>query len=259
MGYYYPQEGDKPQPPHALLPDLIEVLKPTKKYDWVCSLLCGGCGDGSAPLEDREKCCADGSCSQCGLPRLWSSGVRKSIVTRAGNIKATAADVWKKNFKWERYTYKTTGSAAGSNTADEDGEWNASAGRRELVVEAREGNIVEYLDELEAISQKYIKHRLTLSKQRRSALEFGRVRRPGILSIDNDFGEIFTIEGARKVQSEHWVIKQATIFASVVSWLSLSEWEKQAGELGVGDEVTVHGEQYGQPVALGSYWGRVIV
>jgi hypothetical protein len=131
---------------------------------------------------------------------------------------------------------------------------DASVGRRELVVEAREGGVVEYLDELEAISQKYIKHRLTLSKQRRSALEFDRQRRPGILSIDNDFGENFTIEGARKVQSEHWVTKQATIFASVVSWLSLSEWEKRAGELGVGDEVTVHGEQHGQPVALGSYW-----
>ena len=59
------------------------------------------------------------------------------------------------------------------------------------------------------------------------------------------------------MQSEHWVTKQATIFASVVGWLSLSEWEKRAGELGVGDEVTVHGEQHGQPVALGFYWGRI--
>ena len=56
-----------------------------------------------------------------------------------------------------------------------------------------------------------------------------------------DFGENYTIEEARQVQSEHWCSKQCTLFMSVCSWLVVEEWNKTEGQLNIGDEVTVVG------------------
>ena len=58
------------------------------------------------------------------------------------------------------------------------------------------------MDAFEEIVPRYVKHRSTLSRQRQSALEFKRGQRPGVASKDMDFGENFTIESFRKVQSE---------------------------------------------------------
>jgi hypothetical protein len=65
------------------------------------------------------------------------------------------------------------------------------------------------------------------------------------------------VEAARKLQSEHWVSMMATLFISVVGYLKVEEWNKTDGRLAVGAEVTVHGEQAGQPMAPGSHWATV--
>jgi len=39
--------------------------------------------------------------------------------------------------------------------------------------------------------------------------------------------------------------------------LNSKEWNKEAGELDVGDEVTVHGEKSGEPVSMNSFWATV--
>ena len=41
------------------------------------------------------------------------------------------------------------------------------------------------------------------------------------------------------------------------SWLSTDTWNKEAGVLGIGDEVIVHGEKTGEEVNMTSFWGKI--
>ena len=93
--------------------------------------------------------------------------------------------------------------------ADEDEDWEKKKEREKLTVEAVTGTVFEVLDTLEPVADKHMRHRSTLARQLRAALQLARERRPGVLSRDIDFGENYTIEEVRKLQSEHWKSPQS--------------------------------------------------
>ena len=129
----------------------------------------------------------------------------------------------------------------------------------ELVVVSREGTLVDFFDHYERVITKLVPHRYNLDSSRRADQELDRNRRPGLLRRDKDFGQNGDIEEATQVQSEHWTNKQFTIFASILNWLLVEEWDKEEGTLEPGAEVTVNGEKSGGGVNLAAFWARVIV
>ncbi len=86
----------------------------------------------------------------------------------------------------------------------------------------------------------HIEHRNLVSSEHRSKLLYSRNSRPLSFARDIDFAENGTIENFDKVQSEHWVTKQYTLFMSVSSFLEIEKWNLSDGELNVGSEVTVN-------------------
>ncbi len=85
-----------------------------------------------------------------------------------------------------------------------------------------------------------------------------------MLAGDIDFSENGSIENFDKVQSEHWISKQYTLFMSITSFLKFDEWNDEENKLDVGAEVTVNGEHYvGElkekiQINLDSHWEKVI-
>jgi hypothetical protein len=110
----------------------------------------------------------------------------------------------------------------------------------------------------------HIEHRNLVSLEHRSKLQYARNSRPLSLAQDIDFAENGSIENFDKVQSEHWISKQYTLFMSITSFLKVDEWNHEENNLDVGAEVTVNGERYvGElkekiQINLDSHWAKVI-
>ena len=60
-----------------LLKDLVLALSQQSKGNFVRALTCG---DVDAALEDCSGKCTDIGCNKCGFARLWSNGLRPSLV-----------------------------------------------------------------------------------------------------------------------------------------------------------------------------------
>jgi len=198
-------------------------------------------------------------CLKCGFGRLWSGGLRRGLVemetTGNGKKKKTSETirddvdgVWLKQLRWSCYDTRPKepkkGEAAGTG-GDTDDDYEKKKKRKELFVDQRSGNIIAFLDEFEKEIEKHVVHRSILARQKASADEFEHERRPGVLSIDIDFAENYTIETARQVQSEYWSNTQCTLFICVATWLKVAEWDKVVGDLPSGAEVLVYGEKSG--------------
>ena len=78
-----------------------------------------------------------------------------------------------------------------------------------------------------------------------------------MITRNQDFAENGSIKNKRQVQSQYWITISYTLFISCVTWVVSAEWNKEAGKLKVGDEVTVFGEKSGEPIAMHSFWGIV--
>ena len=75
---------------------------------------------------------------------------------------------------------------------------------------------------------------------------------------DVDYAENLEIKETRETQSEHWSKNQCTLFIGVWQWLDVEAWNRQAGELKLGVEVTAGGEKVGEARAITSFWARVL-
>jgi hypothetical protein len=78
-----------------------------------------------------------------------------------------------------------------------------------------------------------------------------------MITRNQDFAENGSIKNKRQVQSQYWITISYTLFISCVTWLVSTEWNKEAGRLDIGDEVTVFGEKSGELIAIISFWGTV--
>ena len=70
------------------LKELQHVLSAERKYEACLRVTCGACGP-DASLLHRNEACINGQCASCGFARLWSNGVRRSLVEAETD---TAAD-----------------------------------------------------------------------------------------------------------------------------------------------------------------------
>jgi hypothetical protein len=114
-------------------------------------------------------------------------------------------------------------------------------------------SIIEFLDELEPVYNKYVYHRYILERTRESNLQFERCARPGMLKLDVDWAENYTMLNAREIQSEYWLTHQASIFVCIGKMLLASAWNARSGELKEGAEVTVDLELDG----VEPFWAQV--
>ena len=223
---------------------------PRRRHGLPAAAACG-------KLEDRGTPCASSTCPNCGFARLWSCGVRRSLEDGEGNIRSDVDEPWRRRVTWKRIINVPVPATNSTGVADENEEARVGK-KKELTHELREGTVVDFLDEFEGVVVKHLEHRSTLAREKETSLVFDRCRRPGLAARDMDYGENYTIEEARQVQSEHWCSKQCTIFMSVWSWIKVLEWDKSTGDLDVGAEVVVDGELAGAERVEGSFWARVI-
>jgi hypothetical protein len=271
----------------AKLQKICNILEQVSKYDMCVS--CLPCLT-SGKLEDAKFKCVDGSCERCGFDKLWKHGVRRHIlkqeyderkrewVEKLEKSSRLATDVWLDTLEWRDYEYKVKPTLATHarevarqaaaarppepDDLDYDPTENASA--RNLVFETKRGTVVDFLDHFERKILMHVNHRNLVSSEHRSKLMHDRNSRPLTLARDIDFAENGAIENFDKVQSEHWVTKQYTLFVSISSFLMVDEWNKENGELPDGAEVTVNGERYvGEErdkvtINMSSFWARVI-
>ena len=271
----------------AKLQKICDIIEKASKYDMCVS--CLPCLT-SGKLEDAMFKCVDGSCVKCGFDKLWKHGVRRHILTQVydegkgqwveklNTNSKLATDVWLDTLEWRDYEYKAkptlanharevarqAAAARPPEPDDLDYEPTESASARNLVLETKRGTLIDYLDHLERKMIMHVDHRNLVSLEHRSKLMYDRNSRPLSLARDIDFAENGSIENFDKVQSEHWVTKQYTLFVSISSFLMVDEWNKDTGELPLGAEVTVHGEFYvgaekeKATINLSSFWAKVV-
>jgi hypothetical protein len=198
------------------------------------------------PSSQRTAQCINGSCKHCGFKKLWSEGLRPTIVDEDGDLKQGYVR-WMRVFKWFRYemidkeTGKTTGEAE-DPACDEDGEWHLVKPKKVTRVLDRvekQGSIVDFLDDWEPVFVRMCHHRDTIARCKDADVEYERNAQPGWLKIDCDFAENFTILKKRQLQSQYWSQLQCTIFVCVVSFVDKATFDDTAAVLAEGDEVTV--------------------
>ena len=230
---------------------LIAVLKSQTKYD--ACLECIPCLDprsnGEKKLEDAKFSCVNGECPRCGFDKIWSNGIRKMImlseydperkefVQKLNPSCDFATSVWHEGVYWRAYVYKE-GPSVASNARDvaqraaaarppeaDDSDYipTESKTARNLVLETFRGTLIDYLDFLEIKLTYHLLHRNLVSIEHRSKKDYERNSRPWAVEQDIDFSENGSIENFDKVQSEHWVTRQYTLFMQVVSFLEVDE------------------------------------
>jgi hypothetical protein len=135
---------------------------------------------------------------------------------------------------------------------------------KNLVLETKRGTLVDYLDPFERKMAVHIEHRNLVSSEHRSKMQYAWNSSPLSLARDIDFAENGSIENFDKVQLEHWILKQYTLFISITLFLKVDEWNHEENNLDVGAEVTVNGERYAgelkekTQINLDSHWAKVI-
>ena len=142
---------------------------------------------------------------------------------------------------------------------EEDAEYQPTTQNtsRKLCQATQRGTLVDFLDAFQLESEKHAYHRNLVSTERRAQIEYDRNVRPLIVRRDIDYSENGSINDKRKIQPQYWVTIGYTLFVSIASWLMASEWNKTAGILPLGAEVTVHGELSGEELNKESFWAVV--
>ncbi len=75
-------------------------------------------------------------------------------------------------------------------------------------------------------------------------MQYAQNSPPLTFAHDIDFTENRTIENFDKVQSEHLITEEYTLFIYICSFLEVDKWNDECGELALSAEVTVNSEHY---------------
>ena len=221
---------------------LHKIQKMSRRIDKVKRVLCEGSFEaGRMGCIDPKGCEHDVPCSCGGFKQIWSGGLRPTLCHDqddpddgiATKLNGDVNPVWLSEMKWTRYkTEKGT--------------------EKETLRNECTGTIIEFLDEYEAVFNKYAYHRYILERTRGSNQQFERDAVPGMLKLDVDWAENYTMIHAREIQSEYWTMKQMSLFICIGKMLLQAPWDAKEGELEFGSEVTV--EQGGSD----SFWATVV-
>ena len=203
----------------------------------------------SSRLEDPKYKCVSGNCEWCGFNKLWKHGVHARIFKREyENTKhewvdklnpnsILGRDIWLETIEWLDFVYKTKPtcntckrSCASSTSSSPSGgcgfryeQTNRNTSARNLELETMRGMLVDYLDHFERKMTGHIEHRYLVSSEHRSTLQYARNSRPLTFARDIDFAKNGKIENFDKVQSEHCITRQYTLFISVSSFLEVDK------------------------------------
>jgi len=135
-----------------------EILCMSSKYDCIVACL-APCLGRSDKLEGANFECINGNeCSKCGFQQLWSGGVRNSLLTQNDELQVNAilaGPEWKKSkIHWRHYTQQVADTIFQDD--DDSNEYSPSDGNnaRNLVLETAIGNLVEFLDKYEEMTEK---------------------------------------------------------------------------------------------------------
>jgi hypothetical protein len=217
-------------------------------------------------LEEAKGCCERGECGNCGFSLLWSK-LRAKIVHNkevGGEMLEEFRDdgvheLWKEKMLWQGYVKRHRPVAGGVLTESDDEEYVAAVKTaRDAVLQTSEGTLVDFLDVLEVCVNKHLPHRVLQSQTYIAQRDLNRNRRPGDgIQKNMDFSENPSPKNARLLQGDHWISLNFTLFISIYDWVVGREWNKKAGCLPLGAEVTVDGEFVGQDINMDSYWGVV--
>jgi hypothetical protein len=181
-------------------------------------VLCEGSFDaGKMGCIDPKGCRAKDRCDHCRFQKIWSQGLRQELLIEDNNLKEGVSPAWLQEIEWERF--KTEKLPEGSSEASQ----------KETLRSDRVGTIVDLLDEFELVFNKYAYHRYILERTRLSNCQFERSARPGMLTLDVDWAENYTMLHAREIQSEYWMMKQCSIFVCIGKMLLAADWEATSG------------------------------
>ena len=148
------------EPAAVQLQKLVRIAGLKSKQEIVNEFVCG-----SSIATARHDCVA-GTCTQCGFRKMWSQGLRKSLIDSSGNLKPGIDKVWLTNIKYERLSSSKKPPANNINGEQSTPGTNQSP-EKELMRQRCEGTIIELIDEFETkVMAKYPYHRKTLANQK---------------------------------------------------------------------------------------------
>lgn len=214
------------------------------KSDMVKEMICAPC------LTEAQPECVDGSCSTCGIGKIWSRGMRPKVVGTDGELLEGVSPIWGQEVRYE--VLKSSGSTPsdGSNTEDKDS-----------LRAQRMSSVVDFLDEFEEASAKFPKHRHLVGDTKAKAKQRDQNFWPGMLLSDYDWSENGIIALARQIQSEYWSLTHYSLFISITSYLLVNFWLNRSSVLSKGTEVTVEPCDLSQPGTLvpakGSFYATI--
>ena len=153
----------------------------------ICRCLCPTQSDtsGLAYLEDIKNACLDQDCEHCGFSKYWSKGIRREIVNTEFEQNALISDnvdeVWSETVQWRHYVSRPRPAICNfaSQEIGDDDEYNSREGStlRDLVLETKEGALIDFLDDTEVALNKNINHRVLLTNKYRAKQQFAQIRR----------------------------------------------------------------------------------
>jgi len=204
-----------------------EIIYIPSKHDSIVACL-APCLSRLDKLEGANFECINGNeCSKCGFRQLWSGGVRNSLLKQNDELRVNTildGPEWKESkIRWRHYTQQVANAI--SQNDDETNEYSPSDGNnaRNLVVETASGNLVEFIDKYEDMTEKHAYHRHLVSTERTASIAYNQNVRPFMISRDQDFAENGSIKNKHQVQSQYWITISYTIFISCVTWVQTSE------------------------------------
>jgi hypothetical protein len=144
-----------------------------------------------------------------------------------------ATDTRLERVEWRDYKYKTKPTLAThaqeiacqaslhqpTDVDDLDYNPTENASAQNLVLETKQGILVDYLDHFKRKMAVHIDHLKLVPLEHQSKLQYTWNSRQLLLARDINFAENGSIENFDKVQSEHWISKQYTLFMSITSFL----------------------------------------
>ena len=124
---------------------------------------------------DPGGCGHDTPCDTCGFKSVWSQGLRPELLDDNGDLQDGVNPAWLAEVKWSRYKTET----------DSDD--------KKTLRGERTGSVIEFFDEFEKMFKKHAYHRYILYRTRASNMEFDRAASLGMLKLDVDWAENFTL------------------------------------------------------------------
>lgn len=110
-----------------------------------------------------------------------------------------------------------------------------------------EGTLIQLLDQFEPVQKYHVRHTFHIQEDRDAHNEYDRNSIPGMIDCKSDFSENGSLEKAKQLQSEYWIIIYYTLLISIASFLVASVWREHSSVLPAGAAVTVEPKEYEPP------------